>query len=257
VRHLADEWAFVHKIGLRLAQSEARESADGWVHELHFDLFRPQRKMPIKGEILPFLRLLQPGAEILISTADADRLPVSQWGAGLAKIGGAVSAAEVLSKALDLDFNDFRLVDLADEEFGNSLGFLDHFLLRSARLESTVPTFVLGSMAELSEEEIPKRNVRLRVPLVTNWKETGIVLWVKCQGVAFMDGARCCGIQISKQEEWHLEKMKRFTKSIYPEVWIDKAWPAVRLDGKDPGIYEWADGEQSDITLEAGMTLVG
>jgi len=253
VRHLDDEWAFVHTAGLRLALSESRQTADGRVHENHFELFRPKSKTPIKGDILPFLRLLQPGAKILFSSHDEKPMPLDHWGSALEKVGPAVSAAESLSTALEIAFDEFALADLREEEFGNTLGFLDTFLLDAIPLEATTPGFILGSNATGPVSEIPTEAVELRVPVVMNWKEIGIVLWVDCYGAGFMDGGKVCGIRIIRQHSWRVEKVTRFKKSAYPEMWIDKEWPAIRLNGMEPGVYEWPKIHGSTITLEARM----
>lgn len=90
------------------------------------------------------------------------------------------------------------------------------------------------------------------VPIVLNWKDNGIVIWVSCEGTGFLMGDLFCGFRIEKQGAWNWETTKRFQKSVHPELWFSKNWPAIRIGRNEPGLSEVAG--ESDITLEALRT---
>jgi hypothetical protein len=188
VRRFGDEFAYVLRVGLRLSMSAARKTTERWVHFCESDIFTPSVATPLSGASLAFLRLLRPGARILMSPKN--KIAITQWGESLEKIGPAVDAVHALSQALKFEFNDFQLADLTNEKFGSTLGFLDSFLLSSVPLENLTLGFVLGPTADVPPEEVPTRSAVLTVPVVMNWKQTGIVIWVNCEGSAFMNGTR-------------------------------------------------------------------
>jgi len=249
VRHFGDEFAFVHRAGLRISMSGARKIENQWIHEMESDLFAPSTRVSLRGSAFSFLRLLRPGAQITMPSGS--RVPIEQWGQSLAAVGPAVEAGHALSQALKIPFGDFQLFDLRDEEFGHTLGFLDSFLLESTTLDQLMPGFVIGPLVDVPPEEIPKQEASMTLPIVLNWKDIGIVIWVTGQGYAFVQGDLCCGFQMDKQESWHIQKLGRFTKSPYPEVWVDKNWPAIRLHNVEPGVQIWDKNANSTITLEA------
>jgi hypothetical protein len=250
VRHVDDEWAYVHPAGLRLVFSEARkDDTDTWTHELSFDLFPPMPRRAVRGPILKFLRLLRPGARLVLGR-DL-RVRVERFGKSLGRIGASVSAAVSVFTLLKRDSAEFCLVDLKDEEFGRALGFLDSFLLEGVRTESLIPQFVIGPMANLAPEDIPSEPAEITLPIVLNLKGEGIVVWVDCSGLVFMDGTQCCGFRIERQGDWRVQRTGVFKKSVFPEVWIDKHWPAIRIGELEPGVYSLPPDRRSEVTLQA------
>jgi hypothetical protein len=255
VRVLGTEVAYVHRAGIRIAFSQRRnDMVKGWVHDLDLNLFAPVNRVPIKGKIFAFLQLLRPGANILFGPKD--RRPIEGFTDWLAGIGPAVTVAQKLSEALRIDFDDFQLVDLKDKEFALTLSFLDAFLFRSVSLEFLVGGLILGPMAELPPESIPTKPAALILPIVMDWKDKGIVLWVSCKIAAFFDRDQWCGFQIESQLGFRIEeRSERFKKSDYPEMWIRKHWPVVRIGADQPGSRGWSVKEQqSDISIEAVIT---
>ena len=57
----------------------------------------------------------------------------------------------------------------------------------------------------------------------------GILIWLECDGEGFLQEDLFCGVRIGKQNSWSIHKTKRFKKSIYPEMWIAKEWPAIEI----------------------------
>jgi len=231
--------------------SKARKTTEGWIHFCESDIFEPSRAVPLSGASLAFLRLLRPGARILMSPKD--KIPITQWGESLEKIGPAVDAAHALSQALKIEFSDFQLADITNEEFGTTLGFLDSLLLDSVPLENLTLGFVLGPMADLPPEKIPTRAATFTVPVVMNWKQTGI--GVTCEGSAFMNGDQVCGLRIERQLDWRAQKLARFKKSNRPELWFFKEWPAIRIGDVEPGVRDWKPEAEFPITLEAKVKV--
>ena len=43
------------------------------------------------------------------------------------------------------------------------------------------------------------------------------------------DEGQWCGLRIEEQQDWCPEAHEKFEKSAYPELWIRKQWPAIRL----------------------------
>jgi hypothetical protein len=253
VRHFGDEFAYVLRAGLRLSISRARKTTEGWIHFCEFDIFEPSLAISLSGASLAFLRLLRPGARILMSPRN--KIPITQWGESLEKIGPAVDAACALSQALKFEFSDFQLVDLTNEEFGNTLGFLDSLLLDSVPLENLTLGFVLGPMADVPPEKIPTRAATFTVPVVMNWKQMGIAIWVTCEGSAFMNGEQVCGLRIERQLDWRVKKLERFKKSNRPELWFFEDWPAIRIGDIEPGVRDWKAQAEFAITLEARIKV--
>jgi hypothetical protein len=254
VRVLGTEAAYVHRAGIRIAFSKRRnDPVEGWVHDLELNVFAPLKPVPLRGKILAFLQLLRPGAKLLFGK---DRRPIEKFNAWLAKIGPAVTAAQKIFEALCIDFDEFQLVNLKDEEFVRTLTFMDAFLLQSIPLELLFGGLVVGSMAELPPEKIRTKPAALIVPIVMNLKDKGIVLWVSCKIAALFDADKLCGFHIERQLGLRIDiNSKRFVKSNYPEIWIHKKWPVIRLGADQPGSFEWSPKEQhSEISLEATIT---
>jgi hypothetical protein len=52
--------------------------------------------------------------------------------------------------------------------------------------------------------------------------------WRGWTRIPFLKIDLICGIQLKEQTSWRFQKTRRFEKSINPEVWFVRDWPAVR-----------------------------
>lgn len=48
----------------------------------------------------------------------------------------------------------------------------------------------------------------------------------------------------------------RYRKSIYPESWIAKDWPAVQIGAEPSGVQTWSFDPAKSLPLEAIMTKI-
>lgn len=71
--------------------------------------------------------------------------------------------------------------------------------------------------------------VLANVPITLNWKDAGIVVLLECEADAYLFEDLIYGFQLKEQTSWQIHKTRRFEKSIYPEVWFVRDWPAVPL----------------------------
>jgi hypothetical protein len=63
-----------------------------------------------------------------------------------------------------------------------------------------------------------------------------VVVTVSALGrVHLTENQSCCGIRIDEQKSWRVDMRPRLTKSIYPELWIDKSLPVVKIGQDEPG----------------------
>jgi hypothetical protein len=109
---------------------------------------------------------------------------------------------------------------------------------------------VVGPAADLPLEKVPTAPIFISVPIALNWKDTGIVIWVDCDGEGFFHEGLLCGLRLTQQKNWRIEKTKRQNKSIFPELWIAKDWPAVPI-GSDADPRVWTFDPSKTLPLEA------
>ncbi len=250
-RHVhGSEIAYVHRAGLRLTMNtKAEETPDGYFHAMENEIFHSQRPSPLSGRALLFFRLFKPGA--VLSLRSDWNLPLSSFGKSLEHIAEAIDPIPDLCQSLGLPLSRAVLADIKDEEFARSTWFLEALLLKGLSLGQMVNSVIVGPAADLPVDEIPTAPILISVPLVLNWKDTGIVLWAECDGEGFLHEGLLCGLRIKQQRSWKIKKTKRYHKSIYPEMWIAKDWPAVLIGPEPTSTQTWTFDPANSLPLEA------
>lgn len=249
-REYGSETAYVHRAGLRLTvNSETKQTPEGHVHELESEIFKPARPLALTGKTFGFFSLFKPGASLLLPSGWNP--PLSTFGDNLERIGTAIESIPDLCYALGLSPSRVSLPDINDEEFSRTSWFLEALLLKGIPLYQLARAFVVGPAADLPVEQIPTEPISLSVPVVLNWKDTGIVIWVECEGEGFVHEGLLCGVRITLQREWKIAKTKRYEKSPYPELWITKGWPAIKLGSDEDGPVTWTFDPDKTLPLEA------
>ena len=229
LRHsFGTEIAYVHRAGFRLTwNTKAEPTPEGYSHAMESEVFRPKKHVPLTGTPLVFFRLFRPGA--VLSLRPNWDLLLSETGAHIEHIGEAVDPIPHLCLALGLPLSRVALADIADEEFARAVWLLETLLIKNVPLGQLTRGFVVGPAASLPLEQVPTSPITISVPLGLNWKDTGIVIWVEGDADAFLHEGLVCGIRLGKQRGWRIEKTKRIKKSIYPELWVTKGWPAIPI----------------------------
>jgi hypothetical protein len=246
------EVAFVHPTGLRLTWDTKREKVSGvYMHATESELFKPKRRVSLKGNPLSFFRLFQPGAELYFESDTP--MPLSAFGSSFESFGNALAPVPELCTALGLPFSQVALADFNDEEFSRSVWFLEEFLLKGTSITKMVNGFVLGPAAELKPQLLPTIPIRATIPIVLNWKNTGIAIWVECDGEAYKYEGLMCGLRITQQLKWKVEKRKRFSKSVYPEMCVASDWPGIEI-GASLGERTWTFDPTRSVPVEALIT---
>jgi hypothetical protein len=244
------EIAYVHRAGLRLTMNtRAEKKPDGYVHAMESEIFLPSHPATLTGNTLLFFRLFQPGA--VLSLRSDWELPLSSFGDSLENIGEAVDQLPDLCLALSLPRARLLLADLKNEEFARSVWLLQALLLKSIPIGELVRGFIVGPAADLPIEDVPTVPISIMVPLVLNWKDTGIVIWLDCNGDGFLHEGLLCGIRLRQQLSWRIEKTGRHEKSIYPELWVSKDWPAIQIGSEANGAQDWRFDPAHSLPLEA------
>lgn len=248
---LDDENAFTHPVGLSLVMSDRRMEEDIWVHELEGRIFAGPLSLGDAREVLPFLRLLRSGAQC--SVDGHHFLPIENWGESITRIGPGVEALERIAEGLKLDLKEFHLADFGEEDFGRAVTFLDAFMLQGAPLEGIANSIILGPTALKEPGNIPTERVLMYVPVVLNLKAKGLILWVSARGAVYLsDEGQRCGLRIEEQQDWCSEAHEKFEKSVYPELWIRKQWPSIRLGAPyQPGVHAFEAKDADQVTVEA------
>jgi len=68
------------------------------------------------------------------------------------------------------------------------------------------------------------------IPVVLNMQDTGFVFRVTGPCVVFFsDTGSISGLRVKGPTTHVMERTSRFTKSVFPEMWIRTHWPAVPL----------------------------
>lgn len=102
------------------------------------------------------------------------------------------------------------------------------------------------------------RRCRAQVPVVANLGHVGVVVWFHARGDALLDGEGLgCGLRFDAIEGWSFEVTEqRFEKSMYPEAWLVKSWPAVPIGSGDES-DELRSSESIAHPLQAEIEFVG
>jgi hypothetical protein len=228
VRRFNDEFAFSHDAGITLIHSDRRKRGREWVHELEVRLFSPA-SLDSDPDVVPFLRLLRPGAQISLN--GKSWIDVDTWGP-LSFVGPSIVGLCSLCDCSEVKLSDFSLADFKDEELGRSLAFLNVLLGREASLPAIFPGFLLNEAID-AKEELESRAIELEIPIALNVKSQGVIITVRGTGIAYRSTeGGLSGIEIKEQQSWDLKLVPRITKSVYPEIWVDKQIPPVKIGAK-------------------------
>jgi len=157
LRRIADERAYTHAVGLSFVVSDPRRKGGHWVHELQSRVFLGRKSLGEAGDILPFLRLLRPGATLSFDGKQFGR--IERIDTAIVKLGPAVEALEKIAGLINLDLNEFHLSDFGVEEFAYSVDFLDAFLLQKKPRQIA---WYLDSLSGLARAETRVRFQRNR-----------------------------------------------------------------------------------------------
>jgi hypothetical protein len=249
-RRLRDERAFTHPIGLSLIVSDRREKGGIFIHELECRLFDSPISLASNYEMVSFLKLLKTGAKLKLDGESF--LTVDDFGELSTHIGPAIISIENVVKYLNIDMNDYHLHDLLDEEFNRSVYLLESICINNETIARYMKGFIYGPLADTNIDKINTKDALFEVPVVLNLKSNGIVLWIKVEGIMYLDEeGKVCGFRFDKQINVRYAITAKINKSIYPELWIAKEWPPIEL-GKDHGQQVQIDTKNLDyIKYEA------
>jgi hypothetical protein len=255
-REFGTEKNFVHRSGLRITMDRATvQMSDGHHHHaMQSEVFQPIHPASLVGSAINFFRLFRPGA--LIELQPGWETPLENFGDNLTTIGQAVDGLPGLCTALKQSLRRISLGDLRDEEFSRSTWFLEALLIKEIPIGMMAHGFVVGPAAELPLDQIPTIPVSARVPIALNWKDSGFAIWVDCDADAYLQDDRICGIRLKNHTGWRIQKTSRFDKSIYPELWFAKDWPAVPLREDLSGTTYWTYDGSEQHPFEAKIRLV-
>ena len=191
--------------------------------------------MTLAGSAFNFFRSFRPGATIELQSGW--EAPLETFGESLTSIGGAINAWPDLCKALKLPMQRLCLGDLHDEEFGGTAWLLEALLIKNLSIGMLANGFLVGPAADQPLDQLSTTPVLANVPIALNWNDTGFVVWVECADAYLFRGSH---VRLSvERAAWRIQKIRRFDKSTYPEVWFFRDWPAIpRREGLG-GISNW------------------
>lgn len=236
LRCFADEWAYVHPIGIGLVISNRRKQDDVYVYVLHFRVFQGSHPLKVGSNIFNFLKLFKKDALLFYSSKSNDnneRQQLSNFGESVCHLGYLLEAFEKIHEKLEHFHKKIYLSDiLLTREYGLTLAFLDTMLNSQVPIERIFSGFTLGEYAEKPIEEISYTKRHIIVPIVANLTNCTVVIRVKSLARLYLtDDGRYCGMLFLKQVELTWDIMKKVAKkSEYPEIWFNRYWPAIRLD---------------------------
>jgi len=241
VRRFGDEFAFTHQVGITFAFSDRRRQGKVWVHSVDVTLFAGEPLSKFSSAI-PFLRLLRSGATIAMG-GDPMR-PLEDWGGSATAIGHSIAGLLALNDRLNIGLDHFRLGDLRNEEFARSVAFAYAFLCEHTQAQEFVPGIALGSISDAALEKLTTEEVRIEMPIAMNLLNHGVVIWVEADGVCYLDeDGRLAGFRLTRQIGEKAELHPRFDKSMYPEVWIDRSVPPLKI--RSEGLTDGVETEEN------------
>jgi hypothetical protein len=227
-RKIGDEWAYITATGLVLSISDRRYVDGKWIHELRHSVTDVDVvSLGHPDSDIEFLKEVREGRSI--GEEKGHLLPIENWGS-LKLLGPDVEALEQACRTLDINLDEVFLKDISDSEV---LGVID--LLRALReevpIDHLIPPFVIGPPAQSGYSEDNWIPAGYRIPLVANFKDKGIVIWVEGEGLLY-DGPNgaICGFQVRTARTWSTEvRPTRFSKGLKPELWLAPEWPPIPL----------------------------
>ncbi len=227
-RRIGDEVAYIFPMGLVLIVSGRRKKKGQWIHELRQTVTDVDVVSLGHSESdIEFLKEFREGNSI---GEDKERLlPIENWGE-LKLLGPDVEAIEQACLILGLGLEGVFLKDLLDHEI---LGIIDllHALREDIPMDQLVPAFVIGPPAESGYSEANWIPAGYRIPLVANFKDKGIIIWVEGDGQLYRGpNGLVCGFRTITRRNWSPEVYPtRFFKGPKPELWLFPDWPPVPL----------------------------
>jgi hypothetical protein len=77
------------------------------------------------------------------------------------------------------------------------------------------------------KEGVESRAIELEIPIALDVKSQGVMITVRGTGIAYgrTEGG-LTGIEIKEERSWDVKVVPRMTKSVYPEIWIDRSTSA-------------------------------
>lgn len=255
-REFGTEKNFVHGSGLRITIDRAtQELSDGHhYHSVESEVFRPRRPRSLIGTAFNFFRLFRPGATIELQ--HGWEAPLETFGEGLTSLGDAVNAWPDICKALKLSTRHLCLGDLHDEEFSRTAWLIEALLIKNQSIGALANGFLIGPAADQPLDQLSTIAVLANVPIALNWKDTGIVVWLECEAEAYVFENLICGFHLKEQTSWRIQKTLRFDKSIYPEVWFSRDWPALPIREGLIGISNWTHDGTAKRPFEAKIQRI-
>jgi len=142
-----------------------------------------------------------------------------------------------LSKLQIESFGSIVLTSKAENDAQTHHGFCDAPFI-SNRVVNLL-RFIDGLLRLDRSLQLSTAPVLVNVPIALNWKDAGIVVWLECEADAYLFEGLICGFQLKEQISWQIQKTRRFEKSIYPEVWFFRDWPAIPLREGLSGVMSW------------------
>jgi hypothetical protein len=82
------------------------------------------------------------------------------------------------------------------------------------------------------------------MPIAMNLLNHGVVIWVEADRVCYLDeDGRLAGFRLTRQIGEKAELHPRFDKSMYPEVWIDRSAPPLKI--RSEGLTDEVETEEN------------
>ena len=218
-RRIGDERAYICLTGLVLTVSDRRHKDGQWIHELRHSVTDVDVvSLGHPDSDIEFLKELREGRSI---GEDKDcLLPIENWG-DLKLLGPDVEAIEQACLTLGLGLEGVFLKDILDQEL---LGVIDliRALHEEVPMNHFVPGFVVGHPAEAGYSEDNWIPAGYRIPLVANFKDKGIIIWVEGEGQLYRGPKGViCGFRAITRRTWSTEvRPTRFSKGPKPELWF-------------------------------------
>lgn len=228
LRRIGDERAYVGESGLVLIMSEPRHLGGQWVHQLSLRLNTTNAKPMLDcTNSKDFLSKLRPGAEL--NEIGRDGIPISYW-RNLEIVGPFIDAIYLIAEHLKIDsLHDVILADIKDEELRIGIGLLDA-MLSGVEIERLLPGFIAGPGREQPYSDSNWEKTGFRIPVVFNFKDRGVVIWVTGQGSIYIAGdpPLICGFRAEIQDSWEVElRDERLPVGHNPVAWITTEWPGI------------------------------
>lgn len=232
LRRVGDERAYVHPAGVVLVVSDARRRGKAAYHDLDLRLFTEEAVAVgrLSNAEREFFSLFRNGARL--NEKGRPGIALEHWGPAV-RIGPALLAVEAVRSELSLD-EDWRLGELANEEFATSVGVLEAVLVERRDFARMYQGFLLGppaADASKVDEQVPYRGL---VPLLANLGPMSAIVWFEVEARAQYCDGYICGFMFDSGVVRTVEIHKaRLVDGGEPELWFTPEWPAIPLSGRE------------------------